>query len=109
MVICSSKAMHSQKEHPPQAQCSPQAWPQLQIADFLAPESAQLIADFLAQSDSWRHLLNVKDRTWEVPSGDWDALPAITYCVGFVRAYANAVGLDGALLGRELREKLGFG
>ena len=50
--------------------------PQLQIADFLAPESAQLNADFLAQSDSWRHLLNVKDRTWEVPSGDWDALPA---------------------------------
>lgn len=48
---------------------------QLQIADFLAPESAQLIADHLAKSDRWRHLLNVKDRTWEVPSGDWDALP----------------------------------
>ena len=49
---------------------------QLQIADFLAPESAQRIADYLATSDRWRHLLNVKDRIWEVPSDDWDALPA---------------------------------
>lgn len=49
---------------------------QLQIEDFLAPESARLVADYLAKSDGWRHLLNVKDRTWEVPSGDWDALPA---------------------------------
>ncbi len=38
---------------------------------------------------------------------DWDALPAITYCVGFVRSYANTVGLDGAVLGRELRDSLG--
>ena len=38
---------------------------------------------------------------------EWDALPAVTYCVGFVRSYAGAVGLDGAELGRELREKLG--
>lgn len=38
---------------------------------------------------------------------EWDALPAITYCVGFVRSYANAVGLDGAEMGRELRERLG--
>jgi transcriptional regulator with XRE-family HTH domain len=38
---------------------------------------------------------------------EWDALPAVTYCVGFVRSYANAVGLDGAELGRELRDKLG--
>jgi len=38
---------------------------------------------------------------------EWDALPAITYCVGFVRSYANAIGLDGAELGRELRERLG--
>ncbi|HWT12369.1 MAG TPA: RodZ domain-containing protein [Allosphingosinicella sp.] len=38
---------------------------------------------------------------------EWDALPAITYCVGFVRSYANIVGLDGAELGRELRERLG--
>lgn len=38
---------------------------------------------------------------------EWDALPAVTYCVGFVRAYGNAVGLDGADLGRELRDRLG--
>ena len=38
---------------------------------------------------------------------EWDALPAVTYCVGFVRAYANAIGLDGAEYGRELRERLG--
>jgi cytoskeleton protein RodZ len=38
---------------------------------------------------------------------EWDALPAITYCVGFVRSYANAVGLDGAEMGRELRDRLG--
>lgn len=38
---------------------------------------------------------------------DWDALPAITYCIGFVRSYANAVGLDGSIMGRELRESLG--
>ena len=38
---------------------------------------------------------------------EWDALPAVTYCVGFVRAYANAVGLDGAEFGREIRDRLG--
>jgi cytoskeleton protein RodZ len=38
---------------------------------------------------------------------EWDALPAVTYCVGFVRSYGNIVGLDGAQLGRELRERLG--
>lgn len=38
---------------------------------------------------------------------EWDALPAVTYCVGFVRAYANAVGLDGAELSREVRDRLG--
>ncbi len=38
---------------------------------------------------------------------EWDALPAVTYCIGFVRSYANAVGLDGAAIGRELRDRLG--
>ena len=38
---------------------------------------------------------------------EWDALPAVTYCVGFVRAYANTVGLDGAELSREVRDRLG--
>jgi cytoskeletal protein RodZ len=38
---------------------------------------------------------------------EWDALPAITYCIGFVRSYANTIGLDGAEIGRELRDRLG--
>jgi transcriptional regulator with XRE-family HTH domain len=44
-----------------------------------------------------------------IDAGDWNALPAITYCVGFVRSYANAVGLDGTAMGVELREALGAG
>lgn len=47
-----------------------------------------------------RHLQHIEQE-------EWDALPAATYAVGFVRAYANAVGLDGAELGRELRDRLG--
>lgn len=46
-----------------------------------------------------RHLQNIEN-------DDWDALPAPTYSVGFARSYANAVGLDGAALGGELREHL---
>src|SRR5688500_671699 len=42
-----------------------------------------------------------------IERGEWDALPAITYSVGFARSYANAVGLDGPALGAELREQLG--
>ena len=38
---------------------------------------------------------------------EWDALPAITYCIGFVRSYANQVGLDGSEMGRELRDRIG--
>lgn len=47
-----------------------------------------------------RHLQHVEQE-------QWDDLPAVTYCVGFVRAYAKAVGLDGAELGREVRDQLG--
>ena len=46
-----------------------------QIRNFLTPASAKLLADYLRQSERWRHLLNIGDRTWEVPSVDWDALP----------------------------------
>ncbi|HEV2865495.1 MAG TPA: helix-turn-helix domain-containing protein [Allosphingosinicella sp.] len=38
---------------------------------------------------------------------EWDALPAITYCIGFVRSYGNAIGLNGTELGREVRDRLG--
>lgn len=47
-----------------------------------------------------RHLQHIEQE-------EWDALPAVTYCVGFVRAYANAIGLDGAELSREVRDRLG--
>lgn len=47
-----------------------------------------------------RHLLAIERE-------EWDALPAPTYAVGFARNYANAVGLDGAAIGLELRERLG--
>ena len=44
-----------------------------------------------------------------IEQSDWDSLPAITYSVGFVRSYANVVGLNGTQLGQELREQLGGG
>lgn len=47
-----------------------------------------------------RHLRSIED-------GQWDDLPAVTYTVGFARAYANAVGLDGPAIGQELRDQLG--
>ncbi len=47
-----------------------------------------------------RHLQHIEQE-------EWDALPGVTYCVGFTRAYANIIGLDGAELGRELRDRLG--
>jgi cytoskeleton protein RodZ len=47
-----------------------------------------------------RHLQNIERE-------EWDALPAVTYAIGFTRNYANAVGLDGATLARALREEIG--
>ena len=47
-----------------------------------------------------RHLQNIEN-------GEWDALPAATYAIGFARSYANVVGLNGSEIGVELREELG--
>ena len=47
-----------------------------------------------------RHLQHIEH-------GEWDALPAATYSVGFVRSFANTIGLDGSALGAELRQQLG--
>jgi len=47
-----------------------------------------------------RHLQHIE-------SEDWEALPAVTYAIGFTRNYANAVGLDGAGIAGELRERIG--
>jgi len=42
-----------------------------------------------------------------IEANDLGALPAIPYSVGFVRAYAQIVGLDAAGLSREFREEMG--
>ena len=42
-----------------------------------------------------------------IERGEWDAMPAITYSVGFARSYANVVGLDGPSVGAEVRQQLG--
>ncbi len=47
-----------------------------------------------------RHLQHIED-------GQWDALPAPTYSVGFARSYANAIGLNGNEIGAELRKQIG--
>lgn len=42
-----------------------------------------------------------------IETGDYSALPSITYAVGFVKAYARAVGADEASLAKSLRIELG--
>lgn len=42
-----------------------------------------------------------------IERSEWDALPAVTYSVGFARSYASAVGLNAPAIGAELREELG--
>ena len=39
--------------------------------------------------------------------GEWDALPAPTYAIGFTRNYASAVGLDGPAIAHEVRDEIG--
>lgn len=46
-----------------------------------------------------RHLASIE-------KGDFAALPARTYAVGFARSYAKALGLDDAAIGAEVREEL---
>jgi len=47
-----------------------------------------------------RHLQHIED-------GEWNALPAPTYSVGFARSYANAIGLNGNEIGAEVRQEIG--
>jgi transcriptional regulator with XRE-family HTH domain len=42
-----------------------------------------------------------------IDNGNWSALPAITYSLGFARAYAKAVGLNSTEIGTQLRAQLG--
>src|SRR3954466_3618683 len=39
--------------------------------------------------------------------GEWDALPAPTYAIGFTRNYAAAGGLAGPAIAHELRDEIG--
>jgi cytoskeletal protein RodZ len=43
-----------------------------------------------------------------IEAGDYASLPAITYCIGFVKAYARTVGQDEVALARDLRSELGM-
>jgi len=67
----------------------------------LARESRGLALDDVASQTRIpiRHLRNIEE-------GNWGELPSVTYTVGFARSYANAVGLDGAAIGRELRDQV---
>lgn len=47
-----------------------------------------------------RHLQHIEDE-------EWDQLPAPTYSIGFTRAYANAIGLNGNEVAAELRAQIG--
>jgi cytoskeleton protein RodZ len=47
-----------------------------------------------------RHLRSIEE-------SNWGELPALTYTTGFARSYANAVGLDGVEIGRQLRAEQG--
>ena len=40
-------------------------------------------------------------------TGDWSALPAPTYTIGFAKSYASAVGLDRTEIGEDLRTEMG--
>jgi transcriptional regulator with XRE-family HTH domain len=42
-----------------------------------------------------------------IDNGEWDSLPAITYSLGFARAYAKMVGLNPSEIGTQLRAQLG--
>ncbi len=43
-----------------------------------------------------------------IEAGDYSKLPSITYCSGFVKAYARAVNEDEVTLARDLRSELGM-
>ncbi len=68
----------------------------------IAREAKNLSLDDIARQTRIpvRHLEHIERE-------EWDALPAITYSVGFARSYANTVDLDGAQIGAEVRQQLG--
>ncbi|HEX7855753.1 MAG TPA: RodZ domain-containing protein [Sphingobium sp.] len=81
-----------------------------QVQPVAAAASAQMLA---AREAAGLSLADVASRT-RVPlrhlealeRGDYAALPGITYCAGFARAYARAVGLDEKALVAKVREEV---
>lgn len=74
------------------------------VGERLAAERARQnldLSDIAARSRiPLRHLEAIE-------SGRHDALPAIPYSAGFVKSYANILGLDGQALSRAFREQIG--
>ena len=50
---------------------------------------------------SERHLIAIDE-------GDFSAMPSRTYIIGFVRSYANALGLDSSAMVQRLRDEMGM-
>lgn len=43
-----------------------------------------------------------------IENAEYDALPAPTYAIGFVKAYARAVGLDQNIMARQFRDEISY-
>lgn len=68
-----------------------------------AREKSGLTLDEVAKTTRvpLRHLENIE-------SGDYDKLPAPTYSIGFVKAYARAVGLSPGEMGQNFRDEIQY-
>jgi cytoskeleton protein RodZ len=85
-----------------------------ELADT-APQGPRSVGDRLRQAREAQGLdlgevaqrTRVPQRHLEaIERGDYNALPATTYAMGFAKAYARTVGVDTAELGRDLRAEL---
>jgi cytoskeleton protein RodZ len=78
--------------------------PQPSVGDRLraAREAKKLSLEDIAEQTRipLRHLQNLE-------AGEWSALPAPTYTIGFAKSYASAVGLDRTEIGDDLRDEMG--
>ncbi|QDP19748.1 2OG-Fe(II) oxygenase [Sphingomonas xanthus] len=48
----------------------------VQVADFLVPEAAEMLASALPDSAPWRHVLNAGDNVYELDANALDSMPA---------------------------------
>ncbi len=81
----------------------------------IAPQGPRTVGDRLRQAREAQglDLSEIAQRTRipqrhlaAIETGDYNALPATTYAMGFAKAYARTVGVDTAELGRDLRGEL---